>query len=238
MRKVLVPMATRRERPDTVAPLNLVRETYLRQLSQRGIFPLLVPATTPLDMLAGAYRAADGVLLMGGGDLDARLYGAINHLENDRAEPERDLAEVAVARLALADGMPILGICRGCQVLAVASGGTLHQHLPDLGLTEEHGIGEGNGYDHLLVREGHAVVLERESMLGRLLGVRIVMNTGHHQAVASVGSSLRVTGRTGDGVAEFLEHRDPRRFCVGVQGHPEVGGPVADALFSAFAAAL
>jgi putative glutamine amidotransferase len=138
--------------------------------------------------------------------------------------------------MAMADRKPILGICRGMQTLAVASGGTLYQHLPDI-VEEEHGIGEGNGYDALVERAKHPITLTPHSHVARIFrSLEVDMNTGHHQAVATPGNELRITGRSPQGVAEFLEHADPSYFCIGVQGHPEAQDDATAArLFDAFA---
>lgn len=239
MFKVLIPMATRGARGEEVGALTYARVPYIRQLVDRGLEPHFISMLMSPVMLAGAYESCDGLLCMGGGDLDARLYGHTNHPANDRAEPLRDVVEVALIRMALRDRKPILGICRGMQALAVASGGILHQHLPDI-VSEEHGIGEGNGYDALLERGKHIVHLEQGSRVARLLrSSEVMLNTGHHQAVASTGSFLRVTGRSPEGVAEFLEHTDTGYYCIGVQGHPEAqDDEVTRRLFDGFARAV
>ncbi len=239
MHKVLVPMATRGARGEEVGALTYARVPYIRQLVERGLEPHFLSMLMSPDMIARAYLECDGLLCMGGGDIDARTYGHPNHPANDRAEPLRDIVELALIRLAMKDRKPVLGICRGMQAMAVASGGTLYQHLPDI-VREEHGIGEGNGYDALLDRAKHPVRLDRHSRVARLLEAsEVMLNTGHHQAVASTGGELRVSGRSPEGVAEFLEHTDGGFFCIGVQGHPEAqDDDVARRLFDGFARAV
>lgn len=238
MYKVLVPLATYHMPPGTQAPLHFARLTYINQLVRRGLYPLFVSVGMSPEMIAQAYADASGVLLMGGGDMDARTYGQANHAFNDHTELGRDILEVALARLAYDDRKPILGVCRGAQVMAVASGGSLHQHLPDLNVAEEHGIGEGNGYDHLSIGGGHPVVLRQGTRILDMLGAdTVTINSGHHQAVAGVGPELVISGVTAGGIVEFIEHRDKTYFCLGVQGHPEVGGKVARAIFDCFARA-
>ncbi|MCC6934404.1 MAG: gamma-glutamyl-gamma-aminobutyrate hydrolase family protein [Candidatus Yanofskybacteria bacterium] len=240
MPNVLIPMATRALGGDRVGTLHFARAPYVWQLVERGIEPVLVSSLLTSDMIARAYAASDGLLCMGGGDLDARWYGHENHALNDRAEPERDMLELALIRMAIADRKPFLGICRGMQALAVAMGGSLYQHIPDIPGTEEHGIGEGNGYDALLHRRKHVVRIAPYTRVRSILGAdEVHMNSGHHQAVASLGAGLREAGATADGVLEFIEHRDPGYFCVGVQGHPEAqDDPVARRLFDAFSDAV
>ncbi len=239
MFKVLVPMASRGGSDESVGALNYARVPYVRQLVSRGLEPHFISMLMTQEMIARAYEQCDGLLCMGGGDIDARFYGASNHPNNDHVEPMRDVVELALIRLAIADRKPVLGICRGMQALAVATGGTLHQHLPDL-VSEEHGIGEGNGYEALVERAKHVVHIEPGSRVADIVqSTDVVMNTGHHQAVATTGFGLRVSGRTPEGVAEFVEHVEPGYFCLGVQGHPEAQDDgVSRRLFDAFAIAV
>lgn len=240
MERVLVPMATRTLGGDHVGVLHFARATYVEQLVSRNLEPVFVSALMSRAMLARAYVQSDGLLCMGGGDLDARWYGHANHARNDSSEPERDVLELALIRMAIADRKPFFGICRGMQALAVATGGTLHQHIPDIRGTQEHGIGEGNGYDALVRREKHLVCIAPWTTTRRIVGAdEVAMNSGHHQAVASIGRELREAGAATDGIVEFIEHRDSSYFCVGVQGHPEAQGDrVAARLFDAFADAV
>ncbi len=233
-------MATRGGKGEEIGALNYARIPYVRQLVERGLEPRFVSMLMTPVMIARAYDESAGILCMGGGDINARMYGHTNHVRNDRAEPERDVIEIALIRMAMADRKPVLGICRGMQAIAVASGGTLHQHIPDIVPDEEHGIGEGNGYDALRERAYHAVRLDADSRIARIMGTHEVrMNTGHHQAVASTGEVVRVSGRSPMGIAEFLEGVDDSYYCVGVQGHPEAQDDiVAHALFDSFANAV
>lgn len=237
MSKILVPMATRGGRGEEVGALNYARIPYVRQLVERGLEPRFVSMLMTPEMIANAYRECSGLLCMGGGDIDARTYGHVNHPKNDRAEPHRDVVELALIRMAMVDRVPIFGICRGMQAIAVASGGTLHQHIPDIIEDEEHGIGEGNGYDALRDRARHVVYIDAGSRIAGIVGAtEAQMNTGHHQAVATIGPAVRITGRSPGGIAEFLEGADPWHFCIGVQGHPEAQDDgVTKRLFDAFA---
>ncbi len=232
-------MATRGGRGEEMGALNYARVPYVRQLVERGLEPRFISMLMTPEMIVGAYDECEGLLFMGGGDVDARLYGHANHPRNDRAEPLRDIIEIALIRMAMADRKPLLGICRGMQAMAVASGGTLHQHIPDI-VDEEHGIGEGNGYDALLERIKHPVRIDSDSAVARIVGTsEVAMNTGHHQAVASLGKQLRVCGCSPGGIAEFLEHTDPSYFCIGVQGHPEAQDDIVTRrLFDSFARAV
>ncbi len=166
----------------------------------------------------------DGLLLTGGTDVDPATYGAERQPTVPVTTPERDAYEIALARRALERDLPLLGICRGMQVLNVARGGTLVQHLPDVLRSDEHrrtlGRWEGNEHD---------VELEPGSAAARLAGETTHRTfSHHHQAVDRLGEGLVVTGRAPfDGLPEAIELPD-HRLAVGVQWHPEVdpGSPV------------
>src|SRR4051794_501241 len=157
-----------------------------------------------LDML-------DGLILAGGSDVDPASYGADSHPETSGTNPDRDRFEVALARAALEREMPVLGICRGMQMLNVACGGTLIQHIDDL---ETHRHTPGEFCDH-------EVVLQPESLAARAAGgERVAVKSHHHQGVDRVGDGLTVTGRDSDGLVEAIEMTE-RPFALGVLWHPE-----------------
>jgi putative glutamine amidotransferase len=158
-----------------------------------------------LDML-------DGLILAGGSDVDPATYGAEAHPETRGTNPERDRFELALARAAVERDMPVLGICRGMQMLNVACGGTLQQHLADV-QTHRHTPGEFCD---------HQVDLEPDSLAARAAGSEMALvKSHHHQGVAELGSGLEVTGRNpGDGLIEAIE-LPARDFALGVLWHPE-----------------
>jgi putative glutamine amidotransferase len=160
----------------------------------------------------------DGLILAGGNDIDPSAYGAEPHPETNGTVPERDQSELALVRRAWERDMPVLGICRGMQLLNVSRGGTLLQHLPDEVGHADHRINPGSfdGADH-------DVELDPESLAARAAGEEVhVTKSHHHQGVDVVGEGLRVTGHSalGDGLPEAVEAPD-RRFVLGVQWHPE-----------------
>jgi putative glutamine amidotransferase len=203
---------------------------YLKALERAGALPVVVPPLSPVlaDELLDRF---DGVCLSGGPDLDPRAYGERRHDTTGPVETALDDFELALARAADARGLPLLAICRGMQVLNVARGGSLHQHLPDVnGTAINHRQSEG------ATRLTHWVSLDRSSRLAQTLGRgRMKVNSFHHQGVARLGEGLTVTGRAGDGTVESVEAGD-RGFVVGVQWHAEclVDRPEHAALFSAF----
>jgi putative glutamine amidotransferase len=188
---------------------------YLRAIEAAGGVPVVVP---PLESEAARplLERVSGVCLSGGPDLDPGSYAARRHERLGPTWPELDTFELALARAADARRLPVLAICRGLQVLNVARGGTLHQHLPDfVGRKINHRQREPTG------EPTHWVTLVGASRLSEILGRRrIKVNSCHHQAVAELGELLTVTGRASDGTVECLEALD-REFVVGVQWHAE-----------------
>jgi putative glutamine amidotransferase len=183
-----------------------------------GLALLIPPDDANVEAPDEVLDLLDGLILSGGSDIDPGTYGATPHPETRGTVPGRDRSEVALARRALDRDMPLLGICRGMQLLNVALGGTLHQHLPDLVGTEEHrrttGTWPGNEHD---------VELDAGSGAARLAGETVHRTfSHHHQAIDALGEGLVVTGRAPfDDLPEAIERPD-RSLVVGVQWHPEV----------------
>lgn len=239
MLKVLVPLGVLRPTRDAFAPFHGMRETYVRKLAKYGLMPLLVSPLLAREGIDELYALADGVFCMGGDDFHPVRYGKEPH---ERLEPDleaRDELELHVTRRALADRKPYLGICRGCQCLAIAAGGTLHQYLPDI-TTEDHGALVASYEDLARPAGRHEVRLEPGSLVRDLVGAdEVVTNSKHHQAVDEPGTSLRVTGRTPGGIAEVVEHADRSYFCMGIQSHPETEDPsFFEPVFAAYAEAV
>jgi putative glutamine amidotransferase len=201
-------------------------ERYLDAIRAAGGMPVIL-APVDTDAIHSLLDHLDGVCLSGGPDLDPAVYGVAAHAELGPTQPELDRFEVELARAAVGRGMPVLGLCRGMQVLNVALGGSLHQHLPDLG------PGLNHRQDRLTSEPSHRVTLERDSRLTKVIGRRYVeVNSFHHQAVHVLGRGLTVAGHAPDGVVEALE-APGRRFTFGVQWHAEclVARPEHLALF-------
>jgi gamma-glutamyl-gamma-aminobutyrate hydrolase PuuD len=174
-----------------------------------GGVPLLLP---PVAQSAHAVERVDAVLLSGGRDVDPGRYGADPHPATG-AHPERDAAELAVLHRALELRLPVLGVCRGAQLLNVALGGTLHQHLPDVVGHDGHNpkLGEFSDVD---------VRLDPAGRVGAAVGPDVLVRCHHHQAVDAVAPGLVATGWAADGTVEAVEHAG-HPFVVGVQWHPE-----------------
>lgn len=238
MRKVFVPLARRGEVTDLFIDYGL-RSTYLRKLTGYGLAPVLVSPETPVDMVLEFYQECGGVLLMGGTDIDPKNYNASRHPLTESPDKPRDELELLVARTALNDKKPILGICRGCQLLNVSAGGSLVQHIEE-GSVRHRLLREDPYYDGLLRQSRHDVSLKEGSRIRELLKVaKISTNSAHHQCVENLGKNLIATGFASDGVIEIIEHTDTSYFCFAAQCHPEADqdGPL-EPLFQSFSEAV
>jgi putative glutamine amidotransferase len=194
--------------------------TYLEAVLGAGGLPVIIPLNVAGPALRALYARLDGVLLTGGGDVDPAVFGEAPHPELGTVDADRDQLELALARFTAEDDKPLLGVCRGAQVLNVALGGTLYQDLPsqygEEVLRHAHPVKEFPR-QHL----AHPVQVEEESLLARVLGVPIArVNSRHHQAIKDVAPALTVVARAPDGVIEGVE-RPGRPFTLGVQWHPE-----------------
>ena len=191
---------------------------YLESVRRAGGDPVEV-ADTHEDPASIVARVR-GVMLTGGGDVDPGLYGETPHATYEPAEPGRDAFEIALARAAVAAGIPLLAICRGMQVLNVAMGGTLVQDIPsEVAGALDHAIREPRF--HI----AHEVWVSKGSMLWTIMqddldGESLSVNSRHHQSVKRVAEGFEVSATAPDGVIEAIE-RPASRFCIAVQWHPE-----------------
>jgi putative glutamine amidotransferase len=191
--------------------VNLSPRTYSLAVQRAGGVAIVLPpddsvAENPDELL----DLLDGLILAGGSDIDPASYGATPHPETKGSWPERDRFEIALGTRALERDMPVLGICRGMEMLNVIQGGTLNQHL---GL-ELHRHTPG-------VFTDHRVALEPGSLAARVVGSEATeVKSAHHQGVDEIGEGVVVTGHADDGVVEAIELPE-RSFAVGVLWHPE-----------------
>jgi putative glutamine amidotransferase len=184
-------------------------------------------------LLRAAYKQVDALLLPGGEDVNPRHYGEPPHEKCGPPSPARDATELALARWAVAEGKPLLAICRGIQVLNVALGGSLYQDIA----AQVPGAGRHDWYpDHPRSLRAHDAVLEPDSRLATMVGsASLPVNSLHHQAVKDVAAGLRVVACAPDGVVEALEAAG-HPFAMAVQWHPEElagSDPQAQRLFDA-----
>jgi len=198
-------------------PAALIPLAYVRALESAGARVLLVPPSE--EGIEETLDALDGILFSGGSDLDPVMYGHEAHAETSGVRPERDRGELALLGAALERDMPVLAVCRGSQVLNVARGGDLVQHLPDVLGNERHKHTPG-------VFADHEVELHEGTRVASLLGERAPVKSHHHQGFGRLGEGLVVAAHADDGTLEALE--DPsKRFTVGVLWHPEEGADAA-----------
>lgn len=218
-------------------PAHLVAASYVSAVRRTGAAALLLPVD---EHAIGTYLdRVDGVLLLGGSDIDPSIYGAHPDPHLEATFPERDEFEIALVQAALQRGRPVLGICRGMQVINVALGGTLIQHLVDGSGRTSHRRNRGS-----FAGTEHEVVLDEGSLVAEAVGEhRHIARCHHHQSIDRLGDGLVVSGRAADGVAEALEAADGR-WLLGVEWHPEadprsrVFGALTDAAASARAGDL
>ena len=193
---------------------SLIPHNYVRAVEEAGGRPLLVPPSD--EGIEETLDSLDAIVFSGGSDLDPAHYGEEPHPETFGIREERDRAELELMKAALERDMPVLGICRGVQVLNIARGGNLIQHLPEI-------VGhEGHKHDPPGSFSDHDVEIEPETTLAKILGDRHPVKSHHHQGLDAVGKGLRVSAHAEDGSIEGVE--DPEhRFAVGVLWHPEAG---------------
>jgi putative glutamine amidotransferase len=205
-------------------PMLLQVERNMREpLMEEGAIVIALPRDTPPDAVPDLLEDLDGVLLSGGEDVDPAHYGEERHPKVNAVTPEHDAFELALARAALEQGVPILGICRGSQVLAVADGGALVQDVPSqvegsrTHMVDWRTLADAEPGDHW-----HTMTVEPGSRLEAWVGDgEPLINTFHHQAVARTGERLRAVAFADDGVVEATESAPDAPFAVGLQWHNE-----------------
>ena len=202
--------------PAALLPLN-----YAEQVTAAGGVPVLLP---PVPGIAAVVSRLDGLVLTGGGDIDPASYGAVPHPRTRGVSAGRDRAELDLLAAALAAGLPVLGICRGLQLLNVAQGGTLHQHLADL---ETGAAGDAEHTPPPGTFGRHPVRVAAGSRLAGILGADVPLSvpTAHHQGIDRLGAGLTATAWAADGIVEAVELAagEHHPFVLAVQWHPEAG---------------
>ena len=198
-------------------PAALVPLAYVDAIERAGGRALVVPPAE--EDIEETLDALDGIVFSGGADVDPAHYGADAHAETDAPQTRRDAGELALLQAALERDMPTLAICRGFQLLNVARGGDLVQHLPEMTGTDAHKQVPGEF-------AVHPVEVRAGSRLAGIVGSASDVTSHHHQALGRVGEGLVESAWAADGTLEAVE--DPSlRFAVGVQWHPEAGEDAA-----------
>ncbi|GGF16033.1 gamma-glutamyl-gamma-aminobutyrate hydrolase [Aliidongia dinghuensis] len=233
-RPVIIGLTLDSEQPGGYSkfPWYAIRENYCGAVVRAGGLPILLPHEP--DHAAEYLDLIDGLIVTGGAfDVDPALFGSQDRHDTVTTKDRRTAFELAITRLALAADKPVLGICGGQQLLNVALGGTLVQHIPDE-------VADALAHEQPNPRNepGHEVAITEGSILHRITGTaRVAVNSAHHQAVKTVGPGVIIDAVAPDGVIEGIE-MPGRRFCLGVQWHPEFEiSPPDEAIFRAFVAA-
>ena len=194
-----------------------VNSAYLRSVADAGAIPIILPPAIGAARVTGALEGIDALLLTGGEDVDPSWYGASPSPALGDVDGERDLFEMALFATARQRGLPILGICRGIQLINVALGGTLWQDLPG----ERPSRVEHDRRDARSIRT-HDVSLEAGSRAAAVLGrTELTVNSFHHQGIRDLAAPLRATGWAGDGLIEAVEGAAGEPWLLAVQWHPE-----------------
>jgi len=188
---------------------------YAEAVAAAGGAPLAIGPLVDAGKAAALIEALDGLLLIGGPDVDSQAWGEPKHSAADLMLPRRQAWDLALLAAAEARGTPVLGICLGCQEMAVSRGGALTQHVYDVPGVGAHGGGARPKAQHM-------VIIEPDSALASLIGGEaLLVNSTHHQAVREPGRGMRIVARSEDGLVEAIEDAAGGRFFLGVQWHPE-----------------
>lgn len=201
--------------PFTGCRRSFVNEDYVKAVIEAGAIPVIIPMTDDIEVIEYQVHTLDGLLLTGGQDVHPREYGELPSDELEETSTERDNFDRTLVKAALERQIPILGICRGHQILNVVAGGSLYQ---DLGYIEHCSIAHNQFKSE--IPEPHRIKTEKNSLLNSVLGDHISVNSFHHLAVKDLAPEFKATAISEDGVVEGIEHTS-HPFIVGVQWHPE-----------------
>jgi putative glutamine amidotransferase len=225
--------------PEGLPQSVVMNQRYYHAVASAGGAPVLIPLMDDVDTLRAIYDRVDGVLIPGGVDVDPAMFGETPHQRLGRIDPARDRVEIQLAAWAMNEGKPVLGLCRGLQVINVALGGTLYQDLeaeyPNA-IKHDYFPTYGFARDHL----AHDVMVEPGSRLRHAVSrASIPVNSMHHQGIKTLAPALIASATAPDGLIEAVESPNDQ-FVVGVQWHPEVfelSEPSTGHLFTDFVAA-
>lgn len=200
-------------------PVKGVRNTYIDSVLKAGGIPVIIPQLGDFPQhLEEVLSLCNGLLMCGGTDIDPSLYGAKRHPLTEPSDQSRDRSEIKLLEIARQRRLPIFGICRGCQLLNVAFGGTLYQDLPsEAPDMAYHGRRESTVMN---VDNRHYVNMKSGSRLSEIYGQKISVNSIHHQGIKDVGAGLVASAVADDGLVEGVESQE--YFVLGVQWHPEI----------------
>ncbi len=203
-----------------------LKENYISAILKAGGLPVMLPAAIDYDIIQWYSQICNALVLSGGGDVHPSYWGEMPDKELGEVNPLRDVFEIELVRNIMITRKPVLGICRGCQIINIAAGGSIIQ---DLAGNLMHQQRAPRNYSF------HQVFIEKDSKLAAILkSEQVKVNSFHHQAVGITGQNMRMSACAADGTIEAIESSNPNQFLVGVQWHPECLEDVyADYLFKA-----
>lgn len=198
--------------------MSCVSNNYMNSIAKAGAIPFVIPCIANEKMLDDIVKSLDGIVLSGGEDCSPQLYGEEMLNKCGNITPERDDADVMLIKKALENGTPILGVCRGSQMLNVVAGGTLYQ---DLSYTDQEVfLKHIQGKDQST--KCHKVKIEKDSFLDELYNDEVWVNSFHHQSIKDLAPEFKITAKSPDGIVEGFEAIDKSKKLFGVQWHPEM----------------
>lgn len=222
MRKVIVPLMSGNISRYGKMKVDFVPISYTKKLLKYNLIPIFISPMHTKKNIDILYEECGGVFLMGGGDFDPKTYGEKKRSHTIISEPDRDSVEIYVTKKALADEKPIIGICRGCQALSIASGGVLEQHIPNIVKREKHNLDKGSVYTDMK-KNKHQIKIDSKSKAYKIIGKKkIIVNSAHHQSIKNPGLNMIISGVSLEGIAEIIENANSKFFCFGLQSHPEI----------------
>lgn len=214
-----IPAATYIDHEYSATPTNRFNGNYPAALAACGALPFVIPLNLPESILRGIFDRLDGLCLAGGVDVDPTHYEEPWHPALGQVDAARDATELMLARWAVEKDLPVLGICRGVQLINVALGGSLYQDIPaqvPQALRHNYRLAETSWE-----RPTHKVLIEPRCRLAAILNEhQILANSFHHQALKDIAAGFRPVGYAEDGIVEAIEHPG-KRFALAVQWHPE-----------------
>ena len=232
MPKPLIGITTRNGKDSDGHPLTALQHSYLNAIVQAGGVPIPIPSMLKEEDFLDVYSRLDGILFSGGGDVSIKYFNGSDHPRIGEVDNGRDTTEITLMRTAVNDGKPILGICRGAQVMNVALGGTLYTHIP----AQLKGALDHDYPGDLRRVIVHPVNVDETTRSAEIFGETLLnVNSLHHQGLKDIAPSLRVAGHAPDGLVEVVEIPD-HPYAVAVQWHPEwlTDQPAMQRLFKSF----
>lgn len=230
--KPLIGITTRNGKDADGHPLTALQHSYVRAILQAGGLPVMIPNIFSEEDIFDLYALLDGILFSGGGDISLQYFNGSSHPRIGEVDETRDFTEIALMRAAVKDGKPVLGICRGAQIMNVALGGSLYTHLYD----QLDGVLDHAYPGNLRTVLVHPVQVDETSRAAEIFGeTHLNVNSLHHQGIQELAPTIKPAGHAPDGLVEVIEVPD-HPYAVGVQWHPEwlTDQPAMQRLFHSF----